>query len=148
MVKSECFDQLLLDSPISTHTLFRLHADTVVISAAATGRGCRSLLIDPVYFGWFRTLRILKTVLKFIKAIRHKSHKSFKLSSCHLCCEEQIADWEAEQILVRYESDVIKGSLKLEQRKMYTELDGILYYQGRITAENPFKTMDLDEVPF
>ena len=148
LVKSECFDQLLLDSPISTHTLFRLHADTVVISAAAAGRGCRSLLIDPVYFGWFRTLRILKTVLKFIKAIRHKSHKSFKLNSCHLCCEEQIADWEAEQILVRYESDVIKGSLKLEQRKMYTEVDGILYYQGRITAENPFKTMDLDEVPF
>ena len=50
LVKSECFDQFLLDSPISTHTLFRLHADTVVISAAAAGRGSSSLLIVSVYF--------------------------------------------------------------------------------------------------
>ena len=73
-VKLECYDQLLLEDPISTHTLFRLHTDTSCVSAAAVGRGTQKLPIDPIYFGWFKTLRILKNVILFTKLVRHKMH--------------------------------------------------------------------------
>ena len=38
-VKLECYDQLLLENPISMHILFRLHTDTPWVSAAAVGWG-------------------------------------------------------------------------------------------------------------
>ena len=61
----------------------------ISVSAVAAGRGESSLLIDPVYFGWYKTLRILKNVIRFSRLTK-----------------------------------------------------------GRITAENPFRMMDLDNVPF
>ena len=107
-VKAECFDQLLLDTPISTHTLFRLHPDTPCVSAAAVGRDTLSLIIDPIYFGWYKTLRILKLVIKFTKIIRHKLHQGYRNTSCHICNKEEITNWDAEQVLFRHETQVVK----------------------------------------
>ena len=49
---------------------------------------------------------------------------------------------------MRYESLVIKATLKPEKLSLFKEVNGVLYYQSRITAENPFTTHDLDQVPF
>ena len=147
-VSAECFDQLLLDTPISTHTLFRLHPDTTCASSVAAGRGVLSLIIDPIYFGWFKTLRILKLVIKFTKIIQHRKHQTSKNKSCHICNNEELKDWDAEQVLFKYETQVVKATMKPEKLKAFKEQEGILYHQGRITSKNPFRIKDLDQVPF
>ena len=116
-VSAECFDQLLLDTPISTHTLFRLHPDTTCASSVAAGRGALSLIIDPIYFGWFKTLRILKLVVKLRKIIQHRKHQTNKNNSCYICNNEELKD--AEQVLFRYETQVVKATVKPEKLKAF-----------------------------
>ena len=147
-VKLECYDQLLLENPISTNTLFRLHSDTPCVSAAAAGRGTQVLPIDPIYFGWYKTLRILKNVILFTKLVRHKLHGEVRSFTCSVCEEEEVTDQEAEMMLFRYETKIVKKTLKPEKIKQFTEEDGILYHQGRLSAENPFRSEDLDGIPF
>ena len=50
--------------------------------------------------------------------------------------------------MFRNETKVIKESLRSEQIQEYEEVEGILYYQGRIAPENQLKTQDLDGCKF
>ena len=50
--------------------------------------------------------------------------------------------------MFRNETKVIKESLRSEQIQEYEEVEGILYYQGRIALENQLKTQDLDRCKF
>ena len=106
------------------------------------------LPIDPIYFGWYKTLRILKNVILFTKLVRNKMHGKSRNYTCNVCEGEEVTDQEAEMMLYRYETKVIKKTLKSEKIKQFTEEDGILYHQGRHSAENPFRSEDLDEIPF
>ena len=55
-----------------------------------------------------------------------------------------VLEENVEKSLFRYEIRVIKKSMKPDQVQEFEEIDGILYYQGRITQENQLKTQDLD----
>ena len=55
---------------------------------------------------------------------------------------------DAEKYLFRYETQVIKKSVKNEYIQEFEEIDGILMYQGRIAQENQVKTQDLDGCKF
>ena len=43
---------------------------------------------------------------------------------------------EVDKSLFRYKTKVIKGCMKPDQIQEYDEIDGILFYQGRIAHEN------------
>ena len=55
---------------------------------------------------------------------------------------------DAEKYLFRYETQVIKKSVKNEYIQEFEEIDGILMYQGRISQENQLKTQYLDGCKF
>ena len=54
----------------------------------------------------------------------------------------------AEEMLFRYESSVINKGMKASYLSRFQEIKGILYYCGRLTEENPFRTQDLDDMLF
>ena len=67
----------------------------------------------------------------------------------------EIDEWDpiclesrAEEMLFRYESSVIKKGMKASYLSRFQEIKGILYYCGRLTEENPFRTQDLDDKLF
>ena len=53
-----------------------------------------------------------------------------------------------EKYFFRYKTQVIKKCMKIEQIQEFEEVDGILFYQGRIAQENQLKTQDLDGANF
>ena len=122
-------------------------------NSACGGRGSVELIVDVVANGWFRSLRILNYVLAFVEKIRHKrSHKTI-VANCEICTRGEV--WEVRhmeeksvKVLCRYETAVIKKTLKPQQVQRYQEVDEILYFFGRLTREAPFRTVDLDQVPF
>ena len=59
-VDAECFDQLL--SPTAFHQLFVQYSEPVCASAVAMGRVQYELLVDPIRFGLFKALRIIKYI--------------------------------------------------------------------------------------
>ena len=72
-----------------------------------------------------------------------------------LICEARYNPWnptesekEVEKSLFRYETRVIKACMKPEQIQEYEEIEGILFYQGRIDPENQLRIQDLDRCKF
>ena len=59
-----------------------------------------------------------------------------------------VLEEDAERSLFRYKTKVIKKTMKPELVQEFEEIDGILYYQGRISLENQLKTQDLDRCKF
>ena len=137
-INAECFDHLL--SPTAFHQLFVQNSEPVFVSAVAAGRVQYSLLVDPIKFGWFRTLRIIKYILKFIQVLKVRKSPSIQPT--------RIQDCDAESVLLMYESAVIRDTLKPDLLKRFRDQNGIIYYQGRITEENPFQIHDLEKIPF
>ena len=124
------------------------------LSPASGGRGAVELIVDVVSKGWFRSLRILNIVLAFIEKLKHKIYHMIPTEQCEVCIRGE-PNWEirhmekkATEALYRYETAVAKKTLKPHQIKKFQEIDGILYFFGRLTKEAPFKTEDLDQVPF
>ena len=50
--------------------------------------------------------------------------------------------------MFRIETSIIKDTVKPEKLLQYDELDGVLYYQGRLAKEYQFRMRDLDQVSF
>ena len=50
--------------------------------------------------------------------------------------------------LYKYKTRVVKSTLSKKQLDKYTEVDGVLYFLGRLSKDNPFTFRDLDSVPF
>ena len=72
-----------------------------------------------------------------------------------MICEARDNPWnpresekEAEKSLFRYKTRVIKACMKPEQIQEYEEIEGILFYQGRIDPENQLRIQDLDRCKF
>ena len=59
-----------------------------------------------------------------------------------------VLEEDAERSLFRYKTKVIKKTMKPELVQEFEEIDGILYYQGRIAQENQLKTQALDGCNF
>ena len=129
-VRAECYDHLLEPSQDSGqhHAIFSIFNDEVFVNSAAAGRLGNSLIVDPIHHGWFRAIRILQNLLRFIGAINHRRNHTFKGLICHICNGIDVSEREAEKVLLKYETATIKNSLKPEKLKQFGELDGILYY--------------------
>ena len=78
--------------------------------------------------------------MKFVQKL--KIRKSPDLQSI------RIQDNDAEAVLVGYESAVIRDTIKPGSLKNFRDQDGIIHIFPRITEENPFRTHDLEKIPF
>ena len=54
------------------------------LAAVASGRGSVELMIDPIFWGWSKTLRILGYIFAMKDIVQHKSHKERK-TNCEIC---------------------------------------------------------------
>ena len=82
------------------------------------------LLVDTVSLGWYRSLRVLRSVITFISKIQTKLGKDENISS-RLCSEMDL-----EKVFFLYESRVIRQLLKPEQIKKFECIDGVMYYRS------------------
>ena len=103
--------------------------------------------------GWTKTLRIINYLQAVPKLLKHKL-QLIPDKDCAVC-EAGDNPWnptesekEAEKYMFRNETKVINGFMRSEQIQEYKEIEGILYYQGRIAPENQVKTQDLDGCTF
>ena len=123
------------------------------VAAVAAGRGSVNLLVDPIFWGWSKALRILGYIFAMKDIVKHKSHTEEK-PNCDICrlgkdqWDPRTNQDRNELGFFRYESEVIRSSLKSKELSSFTELNGIYYDHGRLSAEFPFKTQDLDQVSF
>ena len=112
-----------------------------------------NLLVDPVLHGWTRALRIINYLLTVPNKVKHRAHL-IPDKNCQICrtietgWEVRTNESNAEKYLFRYETQVIKKCMKIEQIQKFEEVDGILFYQGRKAQENQLKTQDLDGCKF
>ena len=116
--------------------------------AASSARVQVNLVVDPVLHGWTTTLRLMNYLLALPKKLTRKLHlisdKNCQISEAgDMKWDPAVLEENAEKSLFRYETRVIKGSMKPEQVQEFEEIDGILYNQGRIAQENQLKTQDL-----
>ena len=137
------------DLPVTTGTSFY---DPSVFALAA-GRGSAELIIDPVFLGWRRSLRIISYLKATKKILMHRKHL-IQDPSC-IICEKGYDKWEpnddekgAEKVLFEYESKIVRTTLKKTILERFLDEDGIVYADGRLSAEFQFRTEDLDNVQF
>ena len=109
------------------------------------------LLVDPVYHGWRRALRIVGYLQSWISIYKHKSHNEVQFD-CKICMmgnnlwDPLTEEKRAQNYFFRWGTDRIKLNLKPELVSRYVEQQGILYEDGRLGAEFQFKAQDLDQV--
>ena len=110
--------------------------------------------INPVYYGWKKSVTIMANVAKFILNSRHKVHTTKGkpvVPNCEICAHKdnspgkKSATFEkyAEKMLFILESNVIRKTHK-EAIKKAQEIDRVFYYKGRLDISNQFTTKDLD----
>ena len=120
-----------------------------------------SMLIQrPLFFidleglGWFKARQLLGSVLiSWQKWVHQVLHKDTTSPSCCLCLKHKSLSnpeltLELDKILFKHETKWIKSSLAPAKVRKFLDLDGILYYPGRLSIDNPFRFQDLDNVPF
>lgn len=106
-------------------------------------------LIDVIYHGWLRSIRVLTNVLQFVSKLRHKVHLSHgiaEMSTCSFCSNSKLTggseieqrkcnEVQAIDYLLRLETSRIKATMNKKKLQEFTEKDGILYYQSRLSEE-------------
>ena len=114
------------------------------------------LLVDMMIYGWSRSLRVIKLVLRFITNLKHKLKSHKHNEDCISCTwngniveREKKYERKAEHYLYRQETKVIQEVLTGKRLERYKMKDGIIYSVGRIIEENPFKIKDMEiDLPF
>ena len=90
-------------------------------------------------------MRLINYLLALPKGLKHKLYL-IPDKNCQICqagdmkWDPTVLGENAEKSLFRYETRMIKGSMKPELVQEFEEIDGILYYQRRIAQENQLKT--------
>jgi len=124
------------------------------VLAANAGRGAaEQLLVDPVYHGWRRSLRIIGYMQAWAKLYKHETHL-VEDKDCRICILSKSV-WDprneekyAQNYYFRWETERIKQCMKPAYLTKFVEREGILYDDGRLGAEFQFKTQDLDQVEY
>ena len=150
-IQIECFSEPFL--PESKQIEVNFTSDNPSIFRAAAGEGWGEFIIDPVKFGWQKTIRILNIVLRFSSVLKHRTKHKYSVQECELCYPVKRPDprnnhQESKDVMYRFETKRLKESLSKRQLEKFKYHQGILYYESRISKENPFKFKDLDKVPF
>ena len=121
--------------------------------AANAGKGVAELLVDPVFEGWRRALRIIGYMQGWRTKHYHRKHTKVD-KDCNLCklgdhrWDSRNENKKAEDYLFRWESERVRRTLRPLELRRFVERDGIIYDQGRLTPEFQFKTQDLDQVGY
>ena len=177
-IKDECFTepfflanssvhQLIIESAnnenpeltmFATKTANGEQAASFAVAQTRPADGCREpLLVDLVAQGWFRAKRIMSHVRNFVENAKHKAQhvkENKQDQNCILCKaltrSEQLNAFEeeAEKDFFRHESRHIMKNQRKTKYQKYEMKEGILYFSGRLTQENPFRFRDVDDVPF
>lgn len=113
-------------------------------------------LLDLISLGWSRSLTRLSFVAKFATKLKHRTHinKGISTDSCIVCKisnlttdpieQDKIFTTQAKDYLFRQETARIKTLLPKKKIDQFTEKDGILYYESRLSEENQITQTDLD----
>ena len=121
------------------------------VLALRAGRGMVEPLVDPVYHGWRKALRITGYLQSWSSMHKHKDHKEIQWD-CKICMlgsslwDPTIEEKRAQDYFFRWETSRIKANLDPKVLSKYAEKDGILYENGRLGAEFQFDSRDLDQV--
>ena len=150
-IQTECFSEPFLPELQVIEINFSTNDPSFFLAAA--GKGWEEIMIDPIKFGWQKTLRILNIVLKFREVLKHKTTHKYSVQGCEICHPEKSRDprnnhQESKDIMYRFETKRLKDTLSKKQLEKFEYYQGVLYYESRINKENPFKFKDLDKVPF
>ena len=118
--------------------------DTIPVFTTLSKSHQQFLLIDLVFFGWKKSIRILANVFKFVHRLKHKKHGNN--SECPQCFYNCDPDFEktAELYIFRKESMQIEKELQASKLAKYRKKDGVLYYDNRMKDENPITGQDLE----
>ena len=115
------------------------------VLAASAGRGVAELLVDPVYQGWRRALRITGYMQGWRTKYCHGRHVTTD-KNCSLCrlgehrWDPRNEDKKTEDYFFRWESEQVRRGLKLSEIRRFVEKDGIIYDEGRLSPEFQFNT--------
>ena len=127
-----------------------VHLSNSVFSlAVGLARVQVNLEIDPVLHGWAKALRLINYLLALPKIAEHKTYL-VSAQNCQICevgesrLDPTVHEEEVEKAGFRYETRVIKKTMKPDMIQEFEEINGILYYQGRISQKNQLRTRDLD----
>ena len=125
--------------------------------AASKGQMPDFANIDLRYYGYKKSLRMISYLVKVASVKTHSYHvkKGVKTKADCLRCKayEECGDshFQTSQLyckyafecLLRIESEHLRATLPSAKLKQFTDINGILYYQSRLSEENPVTTCDL-----
>ena len=109
--------------------------------------------IDFIALGWNKAIRILSHRMKLITVIKHRSHENRGTHDehcieCkkqdHQVFESQEYEKAAEKAVLRMETSAIKKNIHPSRLKDFKEINGILYYAGRLDQANQISFRDID----
>ena len=123
------------------------------VLAANAGKGVAELLVDLVFQGWRRALRITGYMQGWRTKYCHKKHliPDYKCRVCKLGehkWDPRNETKKAGDYFFRWESERVRQNLKTAELKKFKIQDGIVLDIGRLSPEFQFKTQDLDNVGY
>jgi hypothetical protein len=78
-IREECYTEPILIEP-GVHVMKR-----VQVGKKAPGRERHTLIIDPVFLGWLKSLRVLSYIVSFPQIILHRLHREDIVQTCLVC---------------------------------------------------------------
>ena len=123
------------------------------VLAAAAGKGVAELLVDPVFQGWRRALRITGFMQGWRTRYCHKGHL-IPNEDCRVCklgehkWDPRNETKKAEDYFFRWESGRVRKKLKAADLKKFRIQDGIVLDSGRLSPDFQLKAQDLDGVGY
>ena len=138
-IQSECFAESFLPESQEIEKYLVLNNPSIYLAMA--GRGWEELLIDPVKFGWHKTLRIMNIVSNFCNVLKHRTCHEYLLQGCEICTPMRTPDQrnnyqDSKEVLFRFESKWLGKSLSKKQLEKFVWSQGFMYYQSRIQTSN------------
>ena len=123
--------QVLVHGSVLQPVIYDSDLDPSVFALVAA-RGLAEMMIDPVFLGWRRSLRLI-SYLKTTKVVpMHKNHLIMD-PSC-IICEKGYS--------------IVRATLKKTVLERFLDEDEIIYADGRLSAEFQFRTEEFDNVQF
>ena len=131
----------------------RNELENVEFSVYAAAESEKVFGIDVIEYGWSRAKNLVRIAMDWMDRLLHNSNIKVgkKCNDC-LICEIPGVYFErrdelfkrVEEFWFREETKLIKKQFKPSQLEKYQEVNGILYYVGRLGEENELKKNDLD----
>ena len=160
LVEKECFPEAFTKEFTSNAAKDELEVDYLEDEhtefselAAAARKGVAELLVDPVFQGWRRAMRITGYLQGWRTKYCHKGHL-IPDEDCRVCklgehkWDPRNETKKAEDYFFKWESSRVREKLKLAELKKFRIQDGIVLDNGRLSPDFQLKAQDLDGVGY